>query len=269
MIDLRWVLAIIGFLVGRFRGAMIGFFLGALLNELLQKNRVRGHGTFNGQQGNPRQNQQFALDFELNLLKLSAIVITADGSTSQKELDYVRMEFVRMFGKARANQVFDIFKKEKNRNNSLQEVCIKIRQGMPAAVRSQLLHYLFKIALADGTISDKEVNVIAQIAQQLRIPEREFYAIKAMFMHQGQQRQSSSSSRMRTSSYSLKTAYTILEIDTTATDSEVKKAYRTLAKKYHPDKLQHLGKIHVEAAEEKFKKIQEAYEKIRIKRGEK
>jgi len=265
MIDLRWLLAIVGFMVGRFRGAMIGFFLGALLNELFFNKGIGTQSTFNSQRGDLNQNRQSALDFELNLLKLSAIVITADGSTSQKELDYVRMEFVRMFGKVRANQVFDLFKKEKNRNNSLQEVCTKIRQGMPAAVRSQLLHYLFKIALADGIISNKEVNVIVKIAQQLRIPEREFYAIKAMFMHQ--QQNNSSSSRMRTGSYSLKTAYTILEIDSTATNSEVKKAYRTLAKKYHPDKLQHLGKIHVEAAEEKFKKIQEAYEKIRIKRG--
>jgi DnaJ like chaperone protein len=264
MIDLRWVLAIIGFVVGRFRGAMIGFFLGALLNELFQ-NKTREQGSFNSQRRNSYQNQQSALDFELNLLKLSAIVITADGSTSQKELDYVRMEFVRMFGKSRANQIFNLFKKEKNRNNSLQEICAKIRQGMPAAVRSQLLHYLFKIALADGTISNKEVHVIAQIAQQLRIPEREFFAIKAMFMHQQQNKHSSS--HMRPSNYSLKTAYTILEIDINATDSEVKKAYRSLVKKYHPDKLQHLGEVHVKAAEEKFKTIQEAYEKIRIKRG--
>ena len=258
MIDLRWILAITGFFFARIRGAMIGFFLGSLLNELFNKETDKQY-TF---RTNSRQNRQSALDFELNLLKLSAIVITADGKTSQKELDYVRMEFVRMFGKARANQVFDLFKKEKNKNNSLHEVCARIRQGMPAAVRSQLLHYLFKIALADGVITDKEIAVIAQIAAQLRIPKQEFYAIKAMFTQQRQ-----SSYRTKPNNYSLNTAYTILEINETATDSEVKKAYRTLVKKYHPDKLQHLGKVHVAAAEEKFKKIQEAYEKIRINRG--
>ena len=179
----------------------------------------------------------------------------------------MRMEFVRMFGKAHANRVFQIFKQEKYRKNSLEEVCAVIRQGMPAAVRSQLLHYLFKIALADGVISNEEVNVLGRIAQQLRIPEREFFAIKAMFM--GQNQRSNSSSRRKTSqrSYSLSTAYTILEITPSATDAEVKKAYRSLVKKYHPDKLQHLGKVHVKAAEEKFKKIQESYEIIRVRRG--
>jgi DnaJ like chaperone protein len=62
-------------------------------------------------------------------------------------------------------------------------------------------------------------------------------------------------------------AYKVLEIDKSVTDSEVKKAYRKLVKKHHPDKLQHLGEEHLKGAEEKFRQIQMAYESIQQERG--
>ena len=62
-------------------------------------------------------------------------------------------------------------------------------------------------------------------------------------------------------------AYKILEIQKSATDNQVKKAYRNLAKKHHPDKIQHLGDAYVKAAQEKFQKVQKAYERIKQERG--
>ena len=62
-------------------------------------------------------------------------------------------------------------------------------------------------------------------------------------------------------------AYKILEIDKTATRDEIKKAYRNMAKKYHPDKVIHLGKEHQKGAEEKFRQVQEAYEQLQKERG--
>jgi DnaJ like chaperone protein len=62
-------------------------------------------------------------------------------------------------------------------------------------------------------------------------------------------------------------AYKILEIENTATDAEVKSAYRTMAKKYHPDKLQHMDEAYQKGAEEKFTKVQEAYEQLQKERG--
>ena len=53
----------------------------------------------------------------------------------------------------------------------------------------------------------------------------------------------------------------------TATNIEVKKAYRKLVKKHHPDKLRHLGEEHVKGAEDKFRSIQKAYEQIQKERG--
>ena len=73
---------------------------------------------------------------------------------------------------------------------------------------------------------------------------RDFESIKAMFYK------------------SSDTAYKILEIEPNATPTEIKKAYRKMAKKYHPDKVLHLGKEHQKGAEEKFRKVQEAYEHL-------
>ena len=62
-------------------------------------------------------------------------------------------------------------------------------------------------------------------------------------------------------------AYRILEINSTVSNQEIKNAYRRMAKKYHPDKVAHLGVEHQKGAEEKFKKVQEAYILIKKRRG--
>jgi DnaJ like chaperone protein len=62
-------------------------------------------------------------------------------------------------------------------------------------------------------------------------------------------------------------AYKILEIEKTASETEIKKAYRTMVKKYHPDKLQHMDEVYQKGAQEKFNKVQEAYEQIQKERG--
>ena len=101
--------------------------------------------------------------------------------------------------------------------------------------RLQLMHFLFGIAKADGLVTENEVRTIHTIAGYLGIRARDFESIKAMFYN------------------SRENAYKILEITKTATNNEIKKAYRTMAKKYHPDKVIHLGKEHQKGAEEKFR----------------
>ena len=88
---------------------------------------------------------------------------------------------------------------------------------------------------------------ITTIANYLAISSVDFESIKAMFYN------------------SSDNAYKILEIEKGATASTVKKAYRKMAKKYHPDRVVHLGKEHQKGAEEKFKQVQDAYEQIKKK----
>jgi DnaJ like chaperone protein len=176
---------------------------------------------------------------------LASIVIKADGKQDQRELDFVRAQFVQMYGKERANQAFKLFKEiSKQTNIPTRKVCLQIRQMMDHASRLQLIHFLFGIAKSDNHVDESEVKAIALIASYLGVSVRDFESIKAMFYK---------SSDM---------AYKILEIEETATKSEIKAAYRKMAKKYHPDKVLHLGKEHQKGAEEKFRKVQEAYEQL-------
>ena len=62
-------------------------------------------------------------------------------------------------------------------------------------------------------------------------------------------------------------AYQILEVSKSDDNDTIKKAYRRLVKEHHPDKLAHLGEEHLKGAQEKFQKIQEAYETIKKERG--
>lgn len=245
---IRWFAAFIGYMVYRFPGAIVGFFIGSLLDNFIGGNKSGGsfQRTFQQQQ---RQGVTPA-DFELNLLSLASLVIKADGNVSQQELDYVRKYFVQAYGRERANATFRVFNDEiKKREISAAKICSMFRQRMRYESRLQVLHFLFSIANADGRVSEPEVRKINEISGYLGVSARDFESIKAMFFKNPD------------------SAYKILEIDRTATDAEIKKAYRTMAKKYHPDKLQHMDEAYRKGAEEKFRNVQDAYEQLQKERG--
>lgn len=244
----KWLGAGIGFTFGGPIGAIIGFAAGSVVDAYTKEDFERDKRIFQQEYSNRPSNTQSG-DFEISLLVLSAIVIKSDGKIDQRELNFVRSQFVGMYGKERANNAFKLFKGIMKKQISARQVCMQIRQNMPHSSRLQLIHFLFGIAKADEHVSEVEVDEIRKIAGYLYINQYDFESIKAMFY-------SSSSS-----------AYKILEIDKSASDNEVKKAYRKMAKKYHPDKLQGLGEEHLKGAQEKFQSIQSAYETIKKERG--
>jgi DnaJ like chaperone protein len=231
----KWIGATIGWSFGGPIGAIIGLAVGSMLDASSKGGSVRSENQSATRSG----------DFEVSLLILASIVIKADGKQDKRELDFVRAQFVQMYGKARANQAFNLFREiAKQTNISTRQVCLQIRQMMDHASRLQLVHFLFGIAKSDHHVANSEVEAIALIASYLGINPKDFESIKAMFYN------------------SSDSAYKILELDSNATISEIKKAYRKMAKKYHPDKVSHLGKEHQKGAEEKFRKVQEAYEQL-------
>jgi DnaJ like chaperone protein len=242
----KWIGAALGWSFGGPIGAILGLALGSVVDGISNGN----FGTVYKEQQTTHRLQTQPGDFEVSLLILASIVIKADGKQDQRELDYVRQQFVGMYGKERANHAFKLFKEiNKQKNISTRQVCIQIRQMMQHASRLQLVHFLFGIAKADDFVTEVEVNQIHTIAGYLGINSRDYESIKAMFYD------------------STDNAYKILEIDKTSTNDEIKKAYRTMAKKYHPDKVIHLGKEHQKGADEKFRQVQVAYEQLQKERG--
>ena len=254
-----WLGASLGFTLGGPIGALIGFAVGSFVDniglkgfEQEQIDYERGRQTQSRrtqQSRRPRQRQTTSGDFEISLLVLASVVIKADGKVDQRELDYVRQHFVQMYGKERANSAFKLFNGILKKKVSVRQVCMQIREHMAHASRLQLVHFLFGISKADGNVTSSEEEEIRKIAGYLYINQRDYVSIKAMFFN------------------AVDSAYKILEITKIATNDEVKKAYRKMAKKHHPDKLQDLGPEHIKVAEQKFQKIQEAYEKIKDERG--
>ena len=242
----KWLGAGLGFTLGGPIGSIIGFAVGSFVDGFSKDDLLR---EFQEAQikGTTRKTQSG--DFEISLLILASVVIKADGKVDQRELDFVRSQFVGMYGKERANHAFKLFSGIIKKDISAHQVCVQIRQHMPHASRLQLLHFLFGIAKADQFVTGSEVEEIRKIANYLNINQYDYESIKAMFYDASD------------------SAYKMLEITKSATDDELKKAYRKMVKKYHPDKLQDLGPEHIKGAEEKFLQIQNAYEKIKKERG--
>jgi DnaJ like chaperone protein len=130
----------------------------------------------------------------------------------------------------------------------VHDVTNQIRQRMDYSSRLQLIHLVFGIAVSDGHASAEEITVIENIAAGMGLSQSDISSVKNMFIP------------------ATDWAYKILEIDTTATDDEIKKAYRQLALKNHPDKVAYLGEEIRLKAQEKFQKISEAFETVKNER---
>lgn len=124
------------------------------------------------------------------------------------------------------------------------DVCHQIKNYMDYPGRLQLIHFLFGIAASDGEIHPEELKLIRNISINLGITSADYTSIEAMMIPKTDW------------------AYDVLEISPTATEEEIKKAYRKMAVKYHPDKVSYLGEEVQQAASEKFKKVNEAYQLI-------
>ncbi|VAW20271.1 DnaJ-like protein DjlA [hydrothermal vent metagenome] len=240
---IKWLGAGLGFTLGGPIGSILGYAVGNLIDGFTKGDVERARAYRN------TSRTSHSGDFEISLLLLSSVVIKADGKVDQRELSYVRNHFIKMYGEQRANNAFKLFKGFiKNNKISTRQVCLQIRQNLTHASRLQLIHFLFGIAKSDGFVNEAEVNSIKTIAGYLFISQYDFESIKAMFY-------SSSES-----------AYQVLGVNKTASNEEIKLAYRKMVKKYHPDKLQHLGEEHVKGAEEKFRQVQKAYENLQKER---
>ena len=244
----KWIGAGLGWtLLGGPIGAVIGLGLGWLYDSATDAAK-RGVFSETGT-GSAGYHSTTVGDFAATLLVLIAAVMKADGSVKRSELDHVKAYLVRQFGVESANEALRMLRDILKQPIPVQDVCHQIKYRIDYPSRLQLLHILYGIANADGHVHASEIKVIEQIAYYMGINSRDSSSIKNMFVK------------------STHSAYTILGVTSDATNEEIKKAYRKLAVKYHPDKVSYLGEEFRNTAEEKFQKINEAYELIKKERG--
>ena len=242
----KWVGGVLGWVIFGPIGGLLGYWLGSAFDgdsSYSSSNGTSGRGRGGYSQAEQRNS------FIVSLLVLSAAVIKADGRTRQSELDYVRDFIRRNFGSGYVDEAMRLLDQFIHQDVNIYQVGPQIAQFMNYSQRLQLLHYLAQIGNADGEFAKSEKSVIEAIGSVIGLSEADIASVIAMFYKE------------------TNSAYMVLEISPDATDDEVRKAYRRMAMKYHPDKVATLGPDVQKAATEKFRLIQEAYEAIKAERG--
>ncbi len=239
----KWVGAGLGWAFGGPIGALIGFTLGSWLGSDNKPKRIA-----DGERRTRYNTTTF--DFKAALLVLTAAIMKADKRVVKSELDFVKAYFKQNFGVEQTKRDMILLRDLLKQDIDVLPVVSQIRYSMTIAHRRYLFSYLVGIAVSDNHLDQRERIVLQQIASGLGLSQAEF------------------NSAMAVASQEPKVSpYVILEIPESATDDEVKKAYRSLARKYHPDRVASLGPEHVSKAEEKFKKMKQAYEEIKEQRN--
>jgi DnaJ like chaperone protein len=233
---MKWISMGLGFTLGGPIGGLIGFAVGAIVDEAQFSGKITSGQATTG-------------DFVLSLLVLVAGVMKADGKIMRSELDYVKSYFKQVFGDEGTAEAMKMLRDLLKKDIPIDDVAIQISQRVDYSSRLQLLHFLYGIANADGHFDIRELETIQKIAYNMGISAQDMESLKSMFYKD-------------TSS-----AYKVLEVESSAIDEDVKKAYRMMAVKYHPDKVAYLGEDFRKAADEKFRKVNEAYETIKKERG--
>lgn len=234
----KWVGLGLGWAVGGPIGGILGLALGSMFDTGSTQT-----------QGRLYQSTTRRGDYAASLLVLVAAVMKADGRVMKSELDYVKNYFHTRFGQETAQEAITMLRDIIKQEIPVRDVTSQLNQRLDYSYRLEMIHFLFGIAAADGGVTDSEKKLIRRIAGYMNITTSDIDSIQAMFIS------------------ATDASYKILEIDASATDEEVKKAYRRMAMKYHPDKVSHLGEDFKKVAQEKFRKVKDAYDNIKKERG--
>lgn len=247
MSAIKWIFGGLGFALGGPIGALIGVFVASLFEG--GKQIEAGEYTHDiPRASRPRATQG---DIRVSIIVLLACVIKADGRVLKSEVAYIKPFLVRTFGEEGAKQALQLLKQLLEQEINPVAVAQQIRQHVNYSVRLEFVHLLLEVAKADGDVVEAETNVIEIIAVNMGISTADYQSLLALY------RKHSDTTW----------AYTALEIEPSASDDEVKKAYRRMAMKYHPDKVANAGESIRQQATEKFRAINEAYEHIKSQRG--
>lgn len=265
----KWIGGFLGFITGGPLGALAGIALGALFDHGLDEvnkqggNRQTYSDAYSAYSGQSQAYEGQRNSFMFSLLVLASYIINADGKIMHSEMEMVRRFLRQNFGEVAKQQGEDIllklFEQQKRLGMAqyrsvIQDSCHQIQLNMPYEQRLQLLNFLVMIAQADGAVVPEEVNALKEVAINMGLSAED--VDQMLNLHNGSSAKGN-----------LEDAYKVLGISPSATDDEVKAAYRKMALKHHPDRVATLGEDVRKAAEKKFQEINDAKDKIYKVRG--
>lgn len=257
----KWIGGIMGFMTSGPLGALVGFAIGSLFDKANDAQTDFGTDYNNQGQQDTYANAGQRNSFLFSMLVMASYVIRADGRIMHSEMEFVRRFLRTNFGEDAVNEgqqiLLNLFDEQKRMDaanpyafrNTIHECGAQIAANLTYSERLQLLDFLVKISQSDGKVCQQEIEALKEVAQAMQLSEKE---VESMLNLGGD---------------SLADAYKVLEIDPSATDEEVRAAYRRLALKHHPDRVATLGEDIRKAAEEKFQNINNAKERIYKARG--
>ena len=236
---MKWIGGGLGWAFGGPLGGVLGFIAGTVYDSLEIKIFSK-----------PDETTTMG-DFATSLLVLIAAVIKTEGPVVKSELDYVKQFLNQNFGEKGSGEALILLKEILKQNIPLDDVCLQIRENLDYSSRLQLMHFLYNLANADGHLSGAEQNILNYIANYLKVSVSDKRTVGTVI---GQD-------------HSIIAAYELLGIDRATNIIDIKKAYRNLATKYHPDKVAYLGEELRNAANDKFQQLTRAYELIKRERN--
>lgn len=236
--------SLLGATVGWWMGGPIGAVLGLVIGHVAQEASSVKDMIHEGD-----DSRQARGGFMASLLVLMAAVMKADGKVVHAELDYVKQHLVRTLGPDKASEALVMLRDMLKQSIPIKEVCLQIRINLDYSARLELVHFLVGLAMSDGRFDSAEQRIIQQIALDLGISANDISSLIGM------------------GGNDLQSAYKVLEVSPDSSDEDLKKAYRQMAVRFHPDKVEHLGEEFKKSAHEKFQKVNQAYETIKKERG--
>lgn len=241
-----------GLAKGNIVGGFIGFIIGYIIEEALNGNlEVNNKSVFESEKIKYTPYQTY-------LLALISEVVKADGYISKEEVYYIKSYLLNQFGSVYSNLMLKTLKLNVDKNFDVAAVSLKIRELINQEQKKSLIHFLYGITIQNGAISTNEKILLENIAKKIGLSQSDYEDIVSGSKQNNKNTSTSSSSN--TFGYN---PYKVLNIEESATDLEVKKAYRQMVLKHHPDK----SDVNDEVANEKFNQISEAYHIIKKRRN--
>lgn len=203
------------------------------------------------------------------LVSLMAKVAKADGGVCELEAQMLKHTFTDISSHFENNEEIreklkGIYNKEKESFDNTITICQKLYSVTKNDYqkRVKIIEYLLNLAFIDKNFSDTEKMICEDISNALKIKAVHFSQLVDNFKAFYAQQENSAA-------ISLEKAYEVLEASKDDDNSVLKKKYRSLVKKHHPDIIAGQGAEQsiIDKATSKLQEINEAYEIIKKERN--